>query len=104
MVYSDLIFILISICIIVDISGFPGSVKRMLSKWLHCKVISLKPLDCSFCMMFWAGLAYIILNGFSLFNFMFVLLLCLLSEPTTEALLTVKDIINYILNKISRLL
>lgn len=104
MVYSELIFILVSICIIVDISGFPNSVKRLLSKWLDCKVVSLKPFDCSFCMMFWVGLAYIIRNGFSLFNFMFVLLLCLLSEPTTEALLTVKDIMNYILSKISRLL
>lgn len=68
----DTLFITIISVLIIDISGFIDSVKRLIFKFLNGKNVkykefSFKPLDCSFCFSFWANLIFLIAtNSFSI--------------------------------------
>lgn len=43
--------LLVVVVILIDMSGFVDEMKARLKRWLHIKgEVSLKPLDCSFCM------------------------------------------------------
>ena len=76
MSYIDLFEITVIVVIIVDISGFIDSIKAFVGKVLGINNVNLKPLDCSFCMNFWASLIYLLItNELSLTAVMVALLL-----------------------------
>ena len=64
MPYFDLFLIALICVVIIDISGFIGEIEDILAKWLKVKSVRIpKPLSCSFCMVHWVGLAYLLLSG-----------------------------------------
>lgn len=103
-IYIDLLLIAVIISFIIDLSGIVDSLKKLLiNKILGFKDynISLKPFDCSLCMTFWTGLLFIIItNNISLFNIMVICLLAYMADITTLILITIKDLIGKIINKI----
>ena len=90
----DLFSILIISVIVIDISGFVHSIKAAIGKFLGISPNSfrMKPFDCSFCMTFWVSVIYLLVVGrFSLVNIAIVLLLCCLTTPLKNLVMSVRD-------------
>lgn len=91
---TDLFSILIISVIVIDISGFVHSIKVAIGKFLGISPNSfrIKPFDCSFCMSFWVSLIYLLVVGrFTLLNIAIVLLLCCLTTPLKNLVMSVRD-------------
>ena len=91
---TDLFSILIISVLVIDISGFVHSIKVAIGKYLGISPNSfrIKPFDCSFCMTFWASMIYLLAVGrFSLVNIAIVLLLCCLTTPLKNLVMSVRD-------------
>ena len=91
---TDLFSILIICVLVIDISGFVHSIKVVIGKYLGISPNSfrIKPFDCSFCMAFWASVIYLLVVGrFTLVNIAVVLLLCCLTTPLKNLVMSVRD-------------
>lgn len=91
---TDLFSILIISVIVIDISGFVHSIKAAIGKYLGISPNSfrIKPFDCSFCMTFWVSMIYLLVVGrFTLVNIAIVLLLCCLTTPLKNLVMSVRD-------------
>ena len=91
---TDLFSILIISVIVIDISGFVHSIKAVIGKYLGISPNSfrIKPFDCSFCMTFWVSMIYLLVVGrFTLVNIAIVLLLCCLTTPLKNLVMSVRD-------------
>ena len=91
---TDLFSILIISVLVIDISGFVHSIKAAIGKYLGISPNSfrIKPFDCSFCMTFWVSLIYLLVVGrFTLVNIAVVLLLCCLTTPLKNLVMSVRD-------------
>lgn len=91
---ANLIAILAICVIVIDISGFVHSIKVAIGKYLGISPNSfrIKPFDCSFCMTFWVSLIYLIVIGrFTLFNIAIVLLMCCLTNPLKNLIISISD-------------
>ena len=90
----NLFSILIISVLVIDISGFVYSIKVAIGKYLKISPNSfrIKPFDCSFCMTFWASMIYLLVAGrFSLVNIAVVLLLCCLTTPLKNLIMSLMD-------------
>lgn len=106
----ELLIIAAVVVFIVDISGAVDSLKTAL-KWLLTKGkmkdnnYILKPFDCSLCMVFWVGLAYLLFTGnFTIPYIGYVCLLACFSEILKNTILLVEDIIKTIYKLIYNLI
>ena len=91
---TDLFSILIICVLVIDISGFVHSIKVAIGKYLKISPNSfrIKPFDCSFCMTFWVSVIYLLVVGrFTLVNIAVVLLLCCLTTPLKNLVMSVRD-------------
>lgn len=91
---TDLFSILIISVLVIDISGFVHSIKVAIGKFLGISPNSfrIRPFDCSFCMTFWVSLIYLLVVGrFTLLNIAIVLLLCCLTTPLKNLVMSVRD-------------
>ena len=91
---TDLFSILIISVLVIDISGFVYSIKVAIGKFLGISPNSfrIKPFDCSFCMTFWVSVIYLLVVGrFSLVNIAIVLLLCCLTTPLKNLVMSLRD-------------
>lgn len=91
---------------LIDCSGFTESLKLFISKHLTGGKIettnfSLKPFTCSLCMVWWCGLAYLLLtNQFTVYYLLWVCILSFLTPVTKDILFIVRDVLTYLVNKI----
>ena len=100
MSYIDLFEITVIVVIIVDISGFIDSIKSLIGKVLHINNVSLKPLDCSFCLNFWVSLGYLVItNELTITAVMVTLLLSTMTPIIKDAIYLIRDLIGKIINK-----
>ena len=91
---TDLFSILIISVLVIDISGFVHSIKAAIGKYLGISPNSfrIKPFDCSFCMTFWISVIYLLVVGrFTLVNIAIVLLLCCLTTPLKNLVMSLMD-------------
>lgn len=101
MSYIDLFEISIIVVIIVDISGFIDSIKAFVGKVLHINNVSLKPLDCSLCLNFWASMVYLLItNELTITAVMVTLLLSTMTPIIKDAIYLIRDLIGKAINKI----
>lgn len=92
--------ITVIVVIIVDISGFVDSVKTLIGKVLHINNVSLKPIDCSFCLNFWVSMAYLLItNELSITAVMVALLLSTMTPIIKDAIYLIRDSIGKAINK-----
>lgn len=102
--FSELICIAIIIVYIVDVSGVIDYIKRFISNFLtkgkiQSSNLSLKPFDCSLCMMFWIGLIYILLNhSFTLQSLMLVCMMSFSTPIILNILLYMRDLMNKLID------
>lgn len=62
MIYVELLMLAVVVIFVVDISGVMDHIKSRLREWLKKDTITLKPLDCSLCMVWWVGLVYALIR------------------------------------------
>lgn len=92
--YVSLFQMAVVVIFIVDCSGFPDTVKRWLGRWLGRNVSSLRPLDCSLCMVWWSCLVYgCCLDGMSVGMLAYIATLSLLAYPLSELMNLVRDML-----------
>lgn len=83
----DLAILTTVVVFIVDLSGVVDDFKRRLSRWIAAPVDRVKPFDCSLCVTWWSGLAYLLIAGaFNLRGLLAVTLCALLARPLGSAL------------------
>lgn len=100
MSYLKLFEITVIVIIIVDISGFIDSIKAFIGKVLHINNVSLKPIDCSFCMNFWASIGYLLItNELSITAVMVALLLSTMTPIIKDAIYLIRDLLGKAINK-----
>lgn len=100
MSYLKLFEITVIVIIIVDISGFIDSIKAFIGKVLHINNVSLKPIDCSFCMNFWASIGYLVItNELSITAVMVALLLSTMTPIIKDAIYLIRDLLGKAINK-----
>lgn len=96
----DLIFLTFIICFIIDVSGVMTDIRKFVAKQIYkftkIKVeyedLRLKPIGCSLCSTWWAGLIYLIICGkFTLGYIAFVAFLSLISSNISGFMFTLKD-------------
>ena len=91
---TDLFSILIISVLVIDISGFVHSIKAAIGKYLGISPNSfrIKTFDCSCCMTFSVSVIYLLVVGrFTLVNIAVVLLLCCLTTPLKNLVMSVRD-------------
>ena len=101
----DLFFIAVVVVVIIDLSGFIDSVKSGLKRWatggrMSDPNYSLKPIDCSFCCLWWIGLVYLLVTGITLWSVVWLLLLCFFTPVIKDVLLLVRDLISRLIRSI----
>ena len=87
------------VVILIDMSGFMDEVKARMKRWLHIKgEISLKPLDCSFCMFHWTALIVMLCLGrLNLATYTAICFGCLLTMPARYLFSAIIDLLNRLL-------
>lgn len=99
MLYYNLLLLAVVVVFIVDVSGIIDSIKEALSRWLHVKVGRLKPFDCSLCMIWWCGLAYLLIVGrFALGPIAFVALLAACSVQIGAAIQVLRALLQWLVD------
>lgn len=103
---ADILILTAVVVFIVDLSGFTDSWRGALSRWLHVSALRpLPPFDCSLCMSWWAGLAYLLVtHHFTLEGVGLVAAASLLSGPIGSLLQDVRDIVAAIADLLYKLI
>lgn len=104
-IYLEMPLIAVTVSYIVDVSGFTESWKGALQRWLGIgRLRSMKPLDCSQCMTWWACLAFALCTGhFSLPVVAYAALMGTLSVAFTQLLLLMREALCAALRKLTEI-
>ena len=106
MIFLKLISITAIVCFIIDLSGIQETVKKIIWRW----VFKNKPFQdfdmkfpfCSLCMTHHILLLYLLFSSqFGIFNYLLVCLLSLCSSVITSFLITLKDFLIFLNNKLN---
>lgn len=94
----NLILINFIITYVWDILNFPNTIAGIITGWLthgRIKNVTLKPpLGCSFCMIFWVSLIYLLIGGYTiLISITIALLNAILSKVILYIILLIDGII-----------
>ncbi|WP_418981737.1 hypothetical protein [Alistipes sp.] len=101
MIYLELLALAVIVVFAVDISGLTQSIRAGLTRWRGVRINRLKPFDCSLCMVWWAGIAYLLVRGeLSLFTLCFVALLAMCTLQIGGAMQLFRDAIDAALQRI----
>ena len=99
----NLVFIAVCVVIILDISGVTEEIKEILKRWLRINgKVSIKPLDCSFCMTHWIGLIYLLFTGITLLKYLELLLICVFTPTIATTVLLLRDLLDCVVVWISK--
>lgn len=101
----DLLWVALITIYIVDLSGFTDTLLAFLSAYKGKKVTSFKPFSCSLCMVWWAGLIYLLIVGeFTLPCIAMVALLSFLSVPLGQFIILIREALSKVIDKLFSLL
>lgn len=101
----DLLWVALITIYIVDLSGFNETLLTFISHYTGKRVTSFKPFSCSLCMVWWAGLIYLLIVGaFTLPYIAMVALLSFLSVPLGQLLILIREALNKAIDKLFSLL
>ena len=101
-IFVQIIAITFVVVYIVDLSGFTESWRGALAKFLKTERLkSLKPFDCSKCLVFWVVLAWLLVLGENLLICLVAAcLLSYLSETVRMLLIFIREGLNFVLRKL----
>lgn len=101
----DLILVALVTIYIVDLSGFTETLLKVISAYKGRKITELKPFSCSLCMVWWVCLIYaVIVGNLTIPVVALIALLSLLSVPSGQFLILIRDAFLKVINKLMDLL
>lgn len=106
----DILFIAVIVVCIVDISGFTDSwksgLKRLFTKGrMSDPNYSLKPFDCSTCLIFWSSLLYLIMTQQLTFHMLaYVLVVSVMAVVIKDLIFFIRDLLLRIIKYFNNLL
>lgn len=101
----DLILVALVTIYIVDLSGFTETLLKVISAYKGRKITELKPFTCSLCMVWWVCLIYaVIVGNLTIPVVALIALLSLLSVPSGQLLILIRDAFLKVINKLMELL
>lgn len=108
-VILKLIILQVIVVSLIDISGIIDTLKHFLWKKYVKKGdyhnLNLKPISCSYCSLHHIGVIYLLVtHHFTLFYYMILLILAMLTPITGDLLLWLKDTLTWLVNKMYKLL
>lgn len=97
----DIFLLTLIVIYIIDISGFTEEVEAWLFRKYKINARKLKPLNCSQCMTWWAGIAYLLITDmFSIANVAVVAGLAMLSLPISQLLIFIREGLSHLIAKL----
>ena len=102
----DILLLAVIVVCIVDISGFTDSwksgLKRLLTKGrMSDPNYSFKPFDCSFCILWWVGLFYMLItHSLSLWMTAYLLGICVMTPVIKDIIILIRETFLKIINKL----
>lgn len=101
----QLLIIAFVIVFITDLSGVVDNIKLFIWNKLYKGIAyndnwRIHLLDCSLCQVWWIGLIYILINGFSFYMLGYIALLSFLTPQIKDLLLGIQNIIQKLINKL----
>lgn len=101
----DLILVALVTIYIVDLSGFTETLLKVISAYKGRKITELKPFSCSLCMVWWVCLIYAaIVGNLTIPIVALIALLSLLSVPSGQLLMLIREVLLKVINKLMNLL
>lgn len=109
MIWINLLCIAVIVVFVVDISGFPDTLKKLYWRWLFkdkpYKDFQFKLIDCSLCLTHHFCVLFALITGqFSLLVWMYICMLSMLAKCLKGLMVLVSDIIIKAENKIEDIL
>lgn len=106
MIYFDLVLATIVVVYVVDCSGFTLSWRGALARILRVRedqLRPLKPFDCSTCLVWWTGVAVLLVQRqFSFLTLAFVAVLSLLAFPLSQFMLFIREGLLVLIDRMQR--
>ena len=97
----DLILVALVTIYIVDLSGFTETLLKVISAYKGRKITELKPFTCSLCMVWWVCLIYAaIVGNLTIPVVALIALLSLLSVPSGQLLMLIREVFLKVINKL----
>mgnify|MGYP000656984381 CR=1 FL=1 len=101
----DIILVALVTIYIVDLSGFTETLLKVLSAYKGRKITELKPFTCSLCMVWWVCLIYAaIVGNLTIPVVALIALLSLLSVPSGQFLILIREAFLKVITKLMDLL
>ena len=101
----DLILVALVTIYIVDLSGFTETLLKVISAYKGRKITELKPFSCSLCMVWWVCLIYaVIVGNLTIPVVALIALLSLLSVPSGQLLILIREAFLKVINKLMNML
>ena len=101
----DIILVALVTIYIVDLSGFTETLLKVISAYKGRKITELKPFSCSLCMVWWVCLIYaVIVGNLTIPVVALIALLSLLSVPSAQLLILIREAFLKVINKLMDLL
>ena len=101
----DIILVALVTIYIVDLSGFTETLLKVISAYKGRKITELKPFSCSLCMVWWVCLIYaVIVGNLTIPVVALIALLSLLSVPSGQLLILIREAFLKVINKLMELL
>ena len=101
----DIILVALVTIYIVDLSGFTETLLKAISAYKGRKITELKPFSCSLCMVWWVCLIYaVIVGNLTIPVVALIALLSLLSVPSAQLLILIREAFLKVINKLMDLL
>lgn len=95
---TNLLLIAVIVVNIVDLSGIIDELEKILGKWLGIKAHIGKPFSCSYCMIHWCGLFYLLFSHqLTLTSYAVLLVICFLTTEINDICILLKQSIQRIL-------
>lgn len=103
--YLVLLLIAVVTVNLVDLSGFIDTLKRWIWKWVWKKGkpyqdFDFRPFQCSYCMTHHIGLIYLLIAGWTLPSYAWLLVLCFLTPVIKDAILTIRAALQKIIDTV----
>lgn len=107
-ILGNLLIISWIIVYIVDLSGFREDCQRLIWRWLYPNVTYkedwvLKPFFCSTCLVFWFGLLYICITGFTWYLAGYICLLSFLTPVIKDLGILIRDLVTKIIDLVYKI-
>lgn len=101
----DIILVALVTIYIVDLSGFTETLLKVISAYKGRKITELKPFSCSLCMVWWVCMIYaVIVGNLTIPVVALIALLSLLSVPSGQLLILIREAFLKVINKLMDLL